>query len=59
MTKQNSVSRDEEFISVEVAAAILGVRRSTLYGAIARGEIKGVKRVGKLIRLRKSALLED
>jgi excisionase family DNA binding protein len=47
------------FVTVDEAAAILGVGRNLLYQAIARGEVRGVKRIGKLIRIRRSALLDD
>lgn len=48
-----------EFISVDEAAVVLGVGRNALYKAIERGEVAGVRRIGKLIRIRRAALLED
>ena len=48
-----------DFLTVDEAAAVLRVGRNALYLAIERGELRGVKRIGKLIRIRRSALLQD
>jgi excisionase family DNA binding protein len=50
---------DAVFLSVEEAAALLRIGRNQMYQAIARGEVRGVKRIGKTIRVRRSALLAD
>ena len=48
-----------DFLTVDEAAAVLRIGRNALYLAIERGEVRGVKRIGKLIRIRRSALLTD
>lgn len=52
-------SREPEFLTVEEAAGVLRVGRNALYQAIERGEVRGVKRIGKLIRIRRAALLAE
>jgi excisionase family DNA binding protein len=48
-----------EFLSMEEAAKLLRVSRNTLYAAAQRGEIKGLVKVGRLLRVRRSALMTD
>lgn len=45
-----------EFLSVDEAAALLRVNRKSLYQAIDRGEMPGVIKLGRTIRIRRSAL---
>ena len=47
------------YLTVDEAAVLLRVNRNSLYQAIERGEVAGVKRVGRIIRIRRSALLDD
>jgi excisionase family DNA binding protein len=46
-----------EVLTVDEAAAILRVNRKTVYDSINRGEVPGVLRLGKTIRLSRAALL--
>ncbi|WP_415829703.1 helix-turn-helix domain-containing protein, partial [Corallococcus exiguus] len=46
-----------EFLTVEEAAAILRVNRKTLYESIRLGQVPGVVRVGKSLRIRRAALV--
>lgn len=50
---------EPEFLTVDEAAVLLRVNRNSLYQAIERGEVPGVRRIGRLIRIRRAALLED
>jgi excisionase family DNA binding protein len=45
-------------MSVDEAAEMLDVNRNTLYDAIDRGEIGGVRRIGRLIRIHRESFLE-
>ena len=45
-----------DVLTVEEASAILRVSRFTLYAEIKRGHIPGVVRIGRTIRLSRSAL---
>jgi excisionase family DNA binding protein len=47
-----------EFLTVEEAAELLRVNRKTLYEAIRLEQVPGVLRVGKALRIRRTALLE-
>ncbi|EDM79573.1 hypothetical protein PPSIR1_21134 [Plesiocystis pacifica SIR-1] len=47
-----------EYLKAEELAALLRVSRKTIYEAVARGEIPGALRVGRLIRFRRDAVLE-
>jgi excisionase family DNA binding protein len=49
---------EAEFLSVDEAAALLRVDRKSLYSAVDRREVPGVVRIGRVIRIRRSALLE-
>ncbi|NBC40434.1 helix-turn-helix domain-containing protein [Corallococcus exiguus] len=44
-------------MTVEEAAAILRVNRKTLYESIRLGQVPGVVRVGKSLRIRRAALV--
>jgi excisionase family DNA binding protein len=48
-----------EFLTVDEAAALLRVNRKTLYESIRLGQVPGVMRVGKALRIRRAALLES
>ncbi|MBJ6766123.1 helix-turn-helix domain-containing protein [Myxococcaceae bacterium JPH2] len=50
-------SHEPEFLTVEEAAALLRVNRKTLYEAIRFGQVPGVVRVGKALRIRRAALV--
>lgn len=47
----------DRVLTVDEAAPLLRVNRKTLYAAIGAGQIPGVLRVGKTIRLSRAALL--
>ncbi|WP_316563210.1 helix-turn-helix domain-containing protein [Myxococcus sp. MxC21-1] len=46
-----------EMLTVEEAAAFLRVNRKTLYEAVRLGSVPGVVRLGRTIRINKSALI--
>lgn len=48
-----------EFLSMEEAAKLLRVSRNALYQAAKRGEIKGLVKVGRILRVRRSALMQS
>ena len=48
-----------EFLTVEEAAALLRVNRKTLYESIRLGQVPGVVRIGKALRIRRAALVES
>ncbi|MCP3099010.1 helix-turn-helix domain-containing protein [Myxococcus sp. K15C18031901] len=48
-----------EFLTVDEAAAILRVNRKTLYESIRLGQMPGVVRIGKALRIRRAALVES
>ncbi|RJS27876.1 DNA-binding protein [Corallococcus sp. H22C18031201] len=50
-------SEVHEFLTVEEGAALLRVNRKTLYEAIRLGQVPGVVRVGKALRIRRAALV--
>ena len=47
------------FVTVDEAADMLRIGRNQMYQAIQRGEVRGVKRMGRTIRIRRAALLTD
>jgi excisionase family DNA binding protein len=47
----------KEFLRIDELAALLGVPRSTLYEAIARNEIPGIRKIGKHLRASRSVVL--
>lgn len=48
-----------EFLTVDEAATLLRVNRKTLYESIGLGQVPGVFRIGKALRIRRAALLES
>lgn len=52
-------SNAPEFLTVDEAAAFLRVNRKTLYEAIRLGQVPGVVRIGKALRIRRAALVES
>jgi excisionase family DNA binding protein len=49
-------SKSIEYLTVDEAAELLRVNRKSLYQAIERGEIHGVVRIGRTLRIRRAAL---
>jgi excisionase family DNA binding protein len=47
-----------EVITVDEAAALTRVNRKTIYALIARGELPGVRRFGRVLRIHRATLLE-
>ncbi|WP_141323173.1 helix-turn-helix domain-containing protein [Myxococcus sp. AB025B] len=47
-----------DFLTVEEAAALLRVNRKTLYEAIRLGQVPGIVRLGRVLRIRRSILVE-
>ena len=47
----------EQVLTVDEAARLLRVNRKTLYDAVRAGEVPGVVRVGRSIRIGRDALL--
>ncbi|QSQ17200.1 helix-turn-helix domain-containing protein [Myxococcus landrumensis] len=54
-----SATPPPEFLTVDEAAALLRVNRKTLYEAIRLGQVPGVVRVGKSLRIRRTSLVES
>jgi len=48
-----------EFLTVDEAADLLRVNRKTLYESIRLGQVPGVVRIGKALRIRRAALVES
>lgn len=48
---------DRDVMTVQEAASYLRVNIKTVYDAIARGELPGARRVGRKIRMSRSALV--
>ncbi|NVJ05265.1 helix-turn-helix domain-containing protein [Myxococcus sp. AM001] len=46
-----------EFLTVDEAAALLRVNRKTLYESIRLGQLPGVVRIGKALRIRREAIV--
>ena len=44
-------------LSVDELADVLRIERKTVYAAISRGEIPGVRRIGRTIRISRDAVL--
>ncbi len=58
-TAEGLATTENEVLTVEEAASLLRIDRKTLYEAIARGEVQGVRRIGsRVFRLRRTTLLE-
>jgi len=49
---------DPAVLTVDEAAALLRVDRKSIYESIRRGELPGVVRVGRIIRISRPALLQ-
>lgn len=49
---------DPEVLTVEEAAELARVNRKTFYLCIQRGEVPGVRRFGRVIRIHRATLLE-
>ena len=58
-TKAKAVTpvAEAEFLSIDEAAELLRVNRHTLYEAVRRGEVPGIVKIGRILRVRRSALL--
>lgn len=54
----DSESPEPEFLTVDEAADLLRINRKTLYEAIQRGEVPGVLRIRRTIRISRTALDE-
>ena len=46
-----------DFLNTAEVCALLRISRPTLYGAIARGEVPGVLRLGRVLRFSRAALV--
>ncbi|NTX35402.1 helix-turn-helix domain-containing protein [Myxococcus llanfairpwllgwyngyllgogerychwyrndrobwllllantysiliogogogochensis] len=51
-------SHGPEFLTVKEAAKLLRVNRKTLYEAIRLGQVPDIVRLGRVLRIRRSALVE-
>ena len=59
MSRPESVwERMESVMTVDDLALALRVNRKTAYEAVRRGEIPGVRRIGRTIRVSRDAVLE-
>lgn len=47
-----------DVLTVDELASLLRLERKTVYSAIQRGEIPGVQRIGRAIRISRSAVLQ-
>ena len=55
---QRRVERwDEDFLTVDEVAALLRCNRKTVYEAVSRKALPGVVRLGRVIRIHRTALL--
>ncbi len=54
---QSSKAEVPDVLTVREAAALLRVERKTIYDLAARGELPGVRRVGRLIRISRAAVM--
>lgn len=55
-TSSGSSPPEPEFLTVDEAAALLRLNRKTLYESIRLGQVPGVVRVGRAIRIARAAL---
>jgi excisionase family DNA binding protein len=53
------VLEGEEFLTVEEAARLLGIKRATLYAYVSRGRLRSYRRGMKRARLYRRAEVED
>ena len=56
-TARPAASLDAPVMTVDELAALLRVNRKSIYDAIARGEIPGVRRIGRTFRASREAVL--
>lgn len=56
-TARRAASLDAPVMTVDELAALLRVNRKSIYDAIARGEIPGVRRIGRTFRASREAVL--
>lgn len=56
---RGAAAADEPILTVDEAAALLRVNRKTLYEAIRLDQVPGVIRLGRVIRIRRDALLNS
>jgi len=54
----NPLESEPAILTVDELAALLRVERKTVYAAITRGDIPGVRRVGRSIRISRDAVLD-
>jgi excisionase family DNA binding protein len=47
-----------EVLTVDELAQLLRVERKTAYAAVSRGEVRGVRRLGRCIRICRAAVLQ-
>jgi len=57
-TSSSTLSRLQTFLTVDELAKLLRVNRNTAYEAVARGEIPGVCRIGRKIRICRDTVVE-
>jgi excisionase family DNA binding protein len=57
-TPAPGAGRFPAILTVDELATLLRVERKTAYAAIARGDIPGIRRVGRAIRVSRDAVLE-
>lgn len=55
---RDNTSGRPEVMTVDETADLLRVNRKTIYDLIARGELPGVRRVGRSIRISRDAVLD-
>lgn len=53
-----SAPADSDFFTADELAAYLRISKKTLYGLIQDGEVPGVKRFGRILRIYRPAVLE-
>lgn len=54
----STLSRLPSFVTVDELAALMRVDRKTLYQAIERGEVPGVMRLGRTLRIRRRVVAD-
>ena len=54
----STLSRLNTFITVDELAFLLRINRNTAYEAVARGDIPGVRRIGRKIRICRDTVVE-
>jgi excisionase family DNA binding protein len=56
---QSTSVEGSEFLTIEEASTLLRCSKKALYAAIRAHELPGVVRIGRVIRIRRSALLKE